>query len=308
MSDNEPMSDPEALAATVAELQSLRRRADAEITLCDCKYFSGHDPSYGSYGVCTCASRESPCPCHGARSLRDALLSAMNREMLKALPSLLSAAEALPAMQRRAESAESDWQAAEKRLADLRVTLSEYEARMTEEVLQRQVTAELLAGEKETAEKRVAALEAALGLDTPWAILDVLSKSADALDHLLRYHDCDNHGHEEVICARAACRDIAASLRDALSGGTSALDAERERAVAEERERCAQIVTGGRLEALREIVHALECDVRTAEALGYVEAYLAAKRECVIAAQAMLSRAERGEELRSTTPLAGASP
>jgi|SRR5208283_615451 len=52
-------------------------------------------------------------------------------------------------------------------------------------------------------------LYAALG--EPWPLYDVLTRLADAADHLLRDHDCDTHGHEGIKEASEAARRI---LRD----------------------------------------------------------------------------------------------
>jgi hypothetical protein len=52
--------------------------------------------------------------------------------------------------------------------------------------------------------------------DSPWALLDVLEKLADAADHLLGEHACDGHGYEGVAAARDAARRIVEEVR---SGG-----------------------------------------------------------------------------------------
>ncbi len=62
---------------------------------------------------------------------------------------------------------------------------------------------------------RAEALREALGLDTPWPVTDILTKLADAADHLLREHGCDAHGWEGVHAARDAARQRLAALRAA---------------------------------------------------------------------------------------------
>jgi len=42
--------------------------------------------------------------------------------------------------------------------------------------------------------------------DTPWSLETTLQTLADAADHLMRDHDCDAHGHEQVIEAVASAR------------------------------------------------------------------------------------------------------
>ncbi len=44
----------------------------------------------------------------------------------------------------------------------------------------------------------------------PWPLRDVLTKLADAADILLRDHDYDGHGHEEIAVCRDRAREIAA--------------------------------------------------------------------------------------------------
>lgn len=50
------------------------------------------------------------------------------------------------------------------------------------------------------------------GRDSPWPLSDVLTRLADAADHLLRDHDCDAHGWEGVTVARDKAREYAAAL------------------------------------------------------------------------------------------------
>lgn len=51
-------------------------------------------------------------------------------------------------------------------------------------------------------------------LMSAWPIHDVLTRLADAADHLLNDHGCDQHGWEGVACARDAARGHAAALRE----------------------------------------------------------------------------------------------
>ena len=51
-----------------------------------------------------------------------------------------------------------------------------------------------------------------LDADTPWTVVDVLKKLADAADHLLHHHDCDCHGHEEIAVARDVAKAMSKSL------------------------------------------------------------------------------------------------
>ena len=47
----------------------------------------------------------------------------------------------------------------------------------------------------------------------PWSLLDVLARLTAAADHLLKDHDCDTHGHEEIAAARDAARMVLRSTR-----------------------------------------------------------------------------------------------
>lgn len=50
--------------------------------------------------------------------------------------------------------------------------------------------------------------EAAMRMEHPWSLLDVLRVLCLAVDHLLGQHGCDDHGHEETKAARDAGREI----------------------------------------------------------------------------------------------------
>jgi hypothetical protein len=49
-------------------------------------------------------------------------------------------------------------------------------------------------------------------VESPWSLPDVLSKLADAADHLLTDHACDSHGYEGVVQARDAARNIVSEI------------------------------------------------------------------------------------------------
>lgn len=56
-------------------------------------------------------------------------------------------------------------------------------------------------GRAEKAEARVKELEALLGTEHPWPLVDTLKKLAVATKHLLHDHNCDCTGYEEFIQA-----------------------------------------------------------------------------------------------------------
>jgi hypothetical protein len=58
----------------------------------------------------------------------------------------------------------------------------------------------------------------ALGFNTPWPVTSVLRRLADATDHLLKDHDCDQHGWEGVTVARDRARAIADAIEQQPSG------------------------------------------------------------------------------------------
>lgn len=64
---------------------------------------------------------------------------------------------------------------------------------------------------------RESALREAMGFSTPWPLLDVLAKLADAADHLLDGHNCDAHGWEEAHAAASFARQHHAALSLLLS-------------------------------------------------------------------------------------------
>jgi len=55
-------------------------------------------------------------------------------------------------------------------------------------------------------------LNAFLAMDDPWPTFEVLRKLADAGEHLLRDHDCDVHGWEEIDTAVRIARERLAKL------------------------------------------------------------------------------------------------
>lgn len=58
---------------------------------------------------------------------------------------------------------------------------------------------------------------------TPWPLVAVLRRLADAADHLLRVHDCDAQGWEGIGVARDKAREIADGLEGALAGAVAPL-------------------------------------------------------------------------------------
>ena len=61
--------------------------------------------------------------------------------------------------------------------------------------------------------RRAAEADHAPQAQGPWSLLDVLARLTDAADHLLKEHDCDAHGHEEIAAARDAARMVLRSTR-----------------------------------------------------------------------------------------------
>ena len=55
-------------------------------------------------------------------------------------------------------------------------------------------------------------LDAFLAMDDPWPTFEVLRKLAEAGEHLLRDHDCDVHGWEEIDTAVKLARKRLAEL------------------------------------------------------------------------------------------------
>jgi hypothetical protein len=74
-------------------------------------------------------------------------------------------------------------------------------------------------------QSRAAPPAAADGSDTPWPLRDVLTRLADAADHLLKDHSCDAHGYEGLGDARDAARRYAAMSKPAAAATTG--DGER---------------------------------------------------------------------------------
>lgn len=63
-----------------------------------------------------------------------------------------------------------------------------------------------------------------LGADTSWPLADVLTRLADAADHLLRDHDCDRQGWEGVTVARDKAREYAKALTTPSAEGEPTVD------------------------------------------------------------------------------------
>jgi hypothetical protein len=72
------------------------------------------------------------------------------------------------------------------------------------------------AREADRGREEVARLRAAFGMDSPWPLLDVLARLADAADHLHTDHNCDTHGWETVRAAAEHARVYVDRLRAAL--------------------------------------------------------------------------------------------
>jgi len=63
-------------------------------------------------------------------------------------------------------------------------------------------------------ERLRARLDEVLAIGQPWPLRDVLKRLAEAATHLLREHDCDAHGYEEV----GGARDQALLIVERLAG------------------------------------------------------------------------------------------
>jgi hypothetical protein len=70
----------------------------------------------------------------------------------------------------------------------------------------------LLEAERDAIRGRLARLEAAFAMDTPYPLLDVLIRLADAADHLHADHNCDADGWETAREAVSSARKIVANL------------------------------------------------------------------------------------------------
>lgn len=78
--------------------------------------------------------------------------------------------------------------------------------------------------ERERDEARTKALEAwvdALDVNESWPVADMLEKLAGAAEHLLRDHDCDAHGWEEVSGVAIRARSAAKAIRETFARETS---------------------------------------------------------------------------------------
>jgi len=64
-------------------------------------------------------------------------------------------------------------------------------------------------------EKVTDALKAVLGSDQPWPLRNVLETLAGAAEHLLKDHDCDRHGYENVDKAAKLARLYIEKAREA---------------------------------------------------------------------------------------------
>ncbi len=62
-----------------------------------------------------------------------------------------------------------------------------------------------------------ARLREALGLYSPWPLLDTMERLMEATEHLLKVHSCDTHGHETFRRALAESRKLLPIARAALA-------------------------------------------------------------------------------------------
>lgn len=68
-------------------------------------------------------------------------------------------------------------------------------------------------------------LRSALGLDCVWTLRDVLVRLADATNHLLNVHDCDNQGYEIYNEALNVSKGYITKLKDLLTPAEPIIDA-----------------------------------------------------------------------------------
>lgn len=67
-------------------------------------------------------------------------------------------------------------------------------------------------GKKDPRSKRLDRLRLIERLDTPWPLVSILKKLADAGEHLLDVHNCDDEGHEGIRIAVTEARKIITDL------------------------------------------------------------------------------------------------
>lgn len=82
----------------------------------------------------------------------------------------------------------------------------------------RQAVADVVLQRDEARRERNALL-GLLGLQTPWPLADVLERLADAAEHLLGDHNCDDLGHEGKREAMLRGRVYVGAIRDLLKAG-----------------------------------------------------------------------------------------
>jgi hypothetical protein len=75
------------------------------------------------------------------------------------------------------------------------------------------VDVEIQVAENRKLRSDLARLTAALGLDTPYPLAEVLEQLTDAAEHLLGHHSCDTHGHEGIRDAMLSARRILGALK-----------------------------------------------------------------------------------------------
>ncbi len=149
------------------------------------------------------------------------------------------------------------------------------------------------------AEERAGRLEAALGVGTAWPAGDVLTRLADAADHLLGSHSCDAHGYEGVTYARDAARRIAVALtRNAAERGEAAAEPGRE---AEELRAGIEAIVDGPsgTESVRGALQALLDRVDARDSLAFLEKHSDRTRDAALeeAARACEAHQERMRKL-----------
>jgi hypothetical protein len=70
--------------------------------------------------------------------------------------------------------------------------------------------------ERDSLRQRVERMSDVLALDEPWPLFDVLDKLRAATVHLLDFHACDTHGHEEYKAAMMQAETIITRIKAAL--------------------------------------------------------------------------------------------
>ena len=79
-------------------------------------------------------------------------------------------------------------------------------------VAERAETVRVVTADRDVMRHELGRLQSMLALDAPYAVHDVLTRLADAAEHLHRDHDCDADGWEMTEAAAASARRIVAAL------------------------------------------------------------------------------------------------